>query len=94
MYVFYLFMYLSNNSRTEKVFLLRVSRTKRSSENRKQFFDDRLVRETRSKNTISVLLLFELALPLGIEHSLGQPGTSLFYMYLSIYLSIYLRRAH
>ena len=43
------------------------------------FSDDRLVRETRSKNTFSVLLLFEPALPLGIEHSLGQPGTSLFY---------------
>ena len=38
----------------------------------------RLVRETRSKNTFSVLLLFEPALPLGIEYSLGQPGTSLF----------------
>ena len=37
------------------------------------------MRETLSKNTSSVLLLFEPALPLGIEHSLGQPGTSLFY---------------
>ena len=44
------------------------------------FSDDRLaVRETLSKNTSSVLLLFEPALPLGIEHSLGQPGTSLLY---------------
>ena len=37
------------------------------------------MRETRSKNTFSVLLLFEPALPLDIEHSLGQPRTSLFY---------------
>ena len=39
------------------------------------------MRETRSKNTFPVLLLFEPALPLGIEHSLGQPGTSLFYSF-------------
>ena len=25
------------------------------------------------------VFLFELALPFGIEHSIGQPGTSLFY---------------
>ena len=49
--------------------------------------DDRLVRETLSKNTSSVPLLFEPALPLGTEHSLGQPGTSLFYMFNSIVLN-------
>ena len=39
-----------------------------------------LVCETRSKNTfVILLLLLELALPFGIEHSFGQPGTSLFY---------------
>ena len=45
-----------------------------------------IVRETLSKNTSSVLLLFEPALPLGIEHSLGQPGTSLFYLTLEEFL--------
>ena len=37
------------------------------------------MRETRSKNTFSVLLWFEPALPLGIEHSLGQPGPSVLF---------------
>ena len=40
-----------------------------------------LVRETRNKNTFSVLLLFQPSLPLGIEHSLGQPRISLFYYF-------------
>eukprot|EP00117_Sycon_ciliatum_P029556 scpid97128/ scgid23505/ len=41
------------------------------------FSGGRLVRGALGGGASSVLLLFEPALPLGIEHSLGQPGTSL-----------------
>ena len=49
--------------------------------------DDRLLRETRSYSAFFILsFLLEVALPLGIGHSFGQPGTFLRLMWFVRFL--------